>query len=221
MRYLFAAMALLLTSTAFSQVAVVNRFEPLPGKSALTVSYMREAKAIHEAMGVNVAISARTDGTYGYAMLAANWEAYGMFAQSLGTNPAWAAFNNKRSLAPASVQAATTQLNVVSPPAGGATPGGVSQITVWQTTQGNMQALIQGGLGAEPIHEAAGASVSIYAGNNNTMYYMQSFPSFAAWGKFRDTPNPEFQAYMQALQNGDGASGAVIIDQFTNINVGP
>ena len=84
-----------------------------------------------------------------------------------------------------------------------------------------MRDLVQGGLGAEPIHEAAGASVSIYGSNGNTMYYMQSFPSFAAWGKFRDTPIPEFNAYMQSLQNENGGMGAVIVDQFTNINVGP
>lgn len=221
MKILFTVFSLLLASSAFSQVAVVNSFQPLPGKNALTVSYMQEAKAIHDAMGVNVSISSNLDGSYGYAILAPSWEAYGQFAQSLNGNAAWRAFNNKRSAAPASVQTANLQLNVVSPPAGGGGPGGVSQITVWETTTGTMQALIQGGLGAEPIHEAAGASVSIYASGGNTMYYMQSFPNFAAWGKFRDTPNPEFNAYMQSLQNSNGGPGAVIIDQFTTVNLGP
>lgn len=220
MKKLFLVLTMLMASSAFSQVAVVNTFQPLPGKSGLTVSYMREAKAIHDAMGVNVAISSNLDGSYGYAILAQNWEAYGQFAQSLNGNPAWVAFNTKRSIAPASVQTGNIQLNVVSAPTGG-NPGGVSDITVWQTTTGSMQDLIQGGLGAEPIHEAAGANVSIYAGNGNTMYYMMSYPNFAAWGKFRDTPNPEFNAYMQSLQNGDEGTGAEIINRFTNVNVGP
>ena len=96
MKLLFAAMVLLLSSSVFSQVAVVNQFQPLPGKSALTVSYMQEAKAIHDTMGVSVAISSNLDRSYGYAMLAPSWEAYGQFAQSLNGNAAWRAFNAKR-----------------------------------------------------------------------------------------------------------------------------
>lgn len=221
MKILFTILSLLLASSAFSQVAVVNTFQPLPGKSALGVSYMREAKAIHDAMGVTVALSSNTDGSYGYAMLAPSWEAYGKFAQSLNGNPAWIAFNAKRSAAPASVQTGNIQLSIVSPPTGGA-PGGVSEIFVWEPTSGSMQDLIQGALGAKPFHESAGASISIYRDVvNNQMYYMQSFPNFAAWGKFRDTPNPEFNAYMQSLQSTNGGPGAVIVNQFTNINVGP
>ena len=221
MKILFSVLALLVSTSAFSQVAVVNQFQPLPGKSALTVSYMREAKAIHDAMGVTVAISSNLDGSYGYAMLAPSWEAYGRFAQSLNGNAAWSAFNAKRSATPASVQIGHLQLNVISPPAGGTPPGGVSQITVWETTTGSMQDLIQGAMGAKPFHEAQGASISVYAGGGNTMYYMQSFANFAAWGKFRDTPNPQFNAYMQSLQDANGETGAVIVNQITNINVGP
>lgn len=221
MRLLFTVVALLLTSSAFSQVAVVNTYQPMAGKNALTVSYMREAKAIHDAMGVTVAISSNTDGSYGYAILAPSWEAYGQFAQSLPQSAAWRAFNAKQTAAPAAVQTGNIQLAIVSPPTGGP-PGGVSEIFVWETTTGSMQDLIQGALGAEPIHEAAGASVSVYRDVvNNQMYYMQSFPNFAAWGKFRDTPNPEFNAYMQSLQRTNGGTGAVIVNQFTNINVGP
>ena len=53
-------------------------------------------------------------------------------------------------------------------------------------------------MGAKPIHERAGASVSVYTGGGR-MYYLMGFENFEAWGKNRDAPNPEFQAFMQSL----------------------
>ena len=46
------------------------------------------------------------------------------------------------------------------------------------------------------------------------MYYLMSFENFEAWGKNRDTPNPEFQAYFQSLDTG----GAIIVDQITAVS---
>ena len=69
-------------------------------------------------------------------------------------------------------------------------------------------------MGAKPIHERAGASVSILTGGGR-MYYLMRFENFEAWGKNRDTPNPEVQAYVQSLPGTAGSRGAIIVDQFT------
>ena len=50
------------------------------------------------------------------------------------------------------------------------------------------------------------------------MYYLQQFENMAAWGRFRDTPNPEFNAYMQSLRaSGNAVPFAVIVNQVTQI----
>jgi hypothetical protein len=99
-------------------------------------------------------------------------------------------------------------------------PGSATQVIVWEATAGNMGALIEGALGAKPIHERAGANVSIYAGPGSRMwmYYLQQFENKVAWGKFRDTPNPEFNAYMQSLGfTGNAAPVGAIVDTITQI----
>jgi len=79
-----------------------------------------------------------------------------------------------------------------------------------------MANLIQGAMGAKPIHERAGANVQIYSAAGNTMYYLTAFPNASAWGRYRDTPNPEFNQYMQGLgaQN-NGNLGAVVVERTT------
>ena len=92
-------------------------------------------------------------------------------------------------------------------------PGTVTQVFVWEPTGGTMAELIEGAMGAKPIHERAGASVSVSAGGGR-MYYLMRFENFEAWGKNRDTPNPEFLAYFQSLD----ADGAIIVNQITAVS---
>jgi cysteine synthase len=220
MRSILAALILLYSSSLLAQVAAVNVFVPPPGKAQFTAQYFLEAKGIHEALGAQVALSNDLKGHFRYAMLFENWEAYGEFSQSLGSSEAWQAFQAKRIRNPAAVQTDNLLLNqVAAPSANVGGPGSVTQITVWELTAGGtMGEMIEGGLGAKPIHERAGANVSIYAGGGNRMYYLQQFENMAAWGRFRDTPNPEFNAYMQSLRaSGNAVPFAVIVNQVTQI----
>jgi hypothetical protein len=47
------------------------------------------------------------------------------------------------------------------------------------------------------IHEKAGASVNIMVDQSQNMHYVMNFDDWEAWAKVQDTPNPEFQAFMQ------------------------
>ena len=215
MKSIIAAVILIFPSSAFAQVASVNVYQPVPGGVTLTVEYFQEGKAILEAAGAQVAMSFDLKGTFRFATLFDNWEAYGRFVQSLLTNASWGAFQNKIG----STRAATQTNNLLLDQRAAATnrptgPGTITQTTVWEPTTGTMAQLVEGAMGAKPIHERAGASVSVYTGGGR-MYYRMSFENFEAWGKSRDTPNPEFQAYMQSLLTA-GSLGAIIVDQSTS-----
>ena len=213
MKSIIAAVILIFPSSAFAQVASVNVFQPLPGGAPLTAEYFQEAKVILEAAGARVGMSLDLKGNYRFATLFDNWEAYGRFAQSLPTNESWGAFQNKIAGTRAANQTDNLLVNqraVATNPVRG--PGTVTQTTVWEPTTGTMAQLVEGAMGAKPIHERAGASVSISTGGGR-LYYLMRYENFEAWGKFADTPNPEFQAYMQSL----GTGGAIIVDQITAV----
>ena len=217
MKSIIAAVILIFPSSAFAQVVSVNVYQPVPGGAQLTAEYFQEAKAILQAAGAQVFISSDLKGTFRFATLFDNWEAYGRFAQSLPTNESWGAFQNKIADTRSAIQTDNLLLDqraVATNPVTG--PGTVTQMTVWEpTTTGTMAQLVEAAMGAKPIHERAGASVSVSTGGGR-MYYRMSFENFEAWGKNRDTPNPEFRAYMQSLGT-PGSPGAIIVDQITAV----
>lgn len=219
MKTITAILLFLVSTSVYTQVAVVNVYQPLPGKSPLTMQYMSEARTIHQAAGVQVALTYDLKGIYRYALFFENWESYGQFTMDMRENAAWLAFQTRISSSPSATQIDNLLLNQRAAAAAGGGPGSVTQVTVWLLPpEGNMADLVRGGMGAKPIHEKAGAAVSIYAEGGNTMYYLMRFDDMAAWGKFRDTPNPEFSAYMQSQVDPEtGRLGADIIEQYTMV----
>jgi len=220
MKSVLAAVVLIFSTSTFAQVVSVNVFEPLAGKGPLTAQYFREARGILQAAGAGVALSNDLDGTYRFAVVFENWEAYGNWFSSLATNADWAAFQGRIAANPSALQTDNILLNGVSVAEAGGGPGAVTQVTVWEVTTGTMGQLVQGGLDAKPIHERAGSAVSVYTSPGNRMYYLQRYDNMAAWGRDQDTPNPEFQAYMQELgAANNGNLGAVIVDTFTIVGM--
>lgn len=73
---------------------------------------------------------------------------------------------------------------------------------------------MQDGTGAKPIHEAAGARVSVYRDPLNNMHYVMMFEDAQAWGKCQDTPISEFQACMQSLDN-SGPEASILVHVTT------
>ena len=212
MKSIIAAVILISPSSAFAQVVSVNVFQPVPGGAQLTAEYFQEAKAIMQAAGAQVTTSSDLKGAFWFATLFDNWEAYGRFAQSLPTNESWGAFQNKIAGTRAANQTDNLLLNRRDVPTNPVTgPGTVTQTTVWEPTGGTMAQLVATAMGRKPIHERAGASVSVYTGGGR-MYYRRSFENFEAWGKSRDTPNNR-DGSMSGVPYG---SRAIIVDQITS-----
>jgi len=208
MKYVIAVATLLFSSSLFAQVLAVNTFQPLPGGMPQSLAYAAEAKAIHEAMGAGVSIGVTTEGNMDYAVAFENWEAYGQWLMALNSNERWLAFQAKISGSPSATQIDNRMLTSIAqgtPPGSGA----LYQVYMWEpgSGAGAVQNLMQGGIGAKPIHENRGANVSVYRDALNKMYYVMTWPDAASWGRFQDTPIPEFQAYMQSLDTtGPGAA---------------
>ena len=221
MKSIVIAFILVFSSSTFAQVVSVNVYQPVAGGAPQVTQSFREASAIIQASGAGVAISNDLSGTYRFATVHENWEAYGEWYASLGTNADFAAFQAKTARAAAAVQTDNIRLRTIVAAEAGPGPGSVTQITVWETTTGPMGRMLQAGRDAKVIHEKEGAAVSIYASGNDTMYYMQRYDNMAAWGKVQDTPNSaEFNSFMQGLlAEGNGDLGAVVVDTFTNVSL--
>lgn len=208
MRLLLALIFATFATVSSAGVLVVNVFQPLPGKANLTASYMNEARQIINDMGQQAGFTSDMKGIYRFNMYFESYEAYGAFSQRIGSNPAWQAFQAKTSASPSATQIDNLMLQeqIQGP---GVNPGNVSDVTVWNVPPFQMQQAVEGARGAIEHHVnqgAMGASVWSYAGQ---MYYITTHESLEAWGKFRDTPNPAFGAYM--MSQVDPATGVLPI----------
>lgn len=201
MRLLIALSLLCFSTFGHAQVLVVNLYQPLPGKAGLTASYMHEAQEIHSSLGLQTSFSSDLAGMYRYNMLFDNYEAFGKYVTTLNSSPAWQAFLAKTGASPSATQVDNLLLNQRR--AGPAvSPGMVTQVTVWEAPPGNMPRMLEAAMGSVAHHERQGAAgVSVWSEGNTTMYYATHHESMEEWGKFRDTPNPGFNAYMQSQVN--------------------
>jgi len=221
MKSIFIALILVFSTCAFAQVVSVNVYQPVAGGAPQVTQSFREAKAILETSGAGVSISNDLSGTYRFATFFENWEAYGEWYASLQNNTDFAAFQAKTAREAAAIQTDNIRLRTIASAEPGAGPGSVTQVTVWETTTGPMARMLQAGRDAKVIHEKEGSAVSVFASGNNTMYYLQRYDNMAAWGKAQDIPNSaEYRAFFQGLvAEGNGDVGAVIVDQFTMVDL--
>ena len=205
MRFLIVLMFSLVSTLSHAAMLVVNVYQPLPGKALLTASYMQEAQTILRDMGYQANFSNDLAGTYRFNMYFEDWESYGEMYQRLGSSMAWAAFNAKISASPSATQIDNLLLNEVK--AGpGAQPGMVTESTAWTSPLPDRNAFIQSAMGAAPLHEKQGAmGVSIWADAFN-VYYITHHQNMQAFGRFRDTPNPEFQEYFASARQNSTAT---------------
>ena len=190
------AIGLLLSISAFAiaDVLEVNIWKSMPGMAPQTFQYGAEARAIHEDLGASVIIGADTDGRMHYALTFENWAAWAKFNAKADASEAWGAFIAKINQNPSAELEDNYLLNVASP---GAPLAGAYQVFIWEPELGRGADMFQAGMEAKAIHEKAGVSVSINFDQLNRMHYLVSFNSWDAWAKFADTPNEEFNAFMQ------------------------
>jgi hypothetical protein len=190
--------SILTSSSAIAQVLEVNIWKPIVGKVPLTYEYAMEAKAIQEKLGATVSIASDLDGRMHFALSFDNWSNWAEFGNKMADSKDWAGFIGKINAEPSAELESNYLLNVVSP----GEDGPVYQVFVWEANPGQVNTLIENTLEAKAIHEKGGASVGVYVDQLNHVHYGMSFPSWEAWAKFQDTPNPEFQNWMsQQNQN--------------------
>ena len=198
MRTIAFGLLLLISSLATADVLEVNIYKSMPGKGQTTIQYGQEAKAIQEKLGGSVILGAALDGRMHYAMRFDNWAAWSEFGAKLHGSEEWTAFIAKISKNPS----ADLEENYLLNSAGPLATGGVYQVFIWEPELGRGGDLFQNAAKAEAIHEKTGADVSILSDQLNNLHYVMFFENWDAWAKFQDTPNAEFQAFMQeASQN--------------------
>lgn len=200
MRLLIALLFTFITTLSHAQLLVVNVYQPLAGKASLTASYMQEAQSILRDMGYQANYSSDLAGIYRFNTYFESWESYGEFFQGLGSSPRWAAFMAKVSTSPSAMQIDNLLLNEVK--AGpGVEPGMVIESTMWDVPLPERGAFMAAAMGSVPHHERQGAvGVSIWA-NAFNVYYSTHHENMRSFGRFRDTPNPEFGEYFRSQQN--------------------
>ena len=194
MRTTLVAILLSISVAASAQVAQVNVWRSMPGKQALTAEYGEEASAIHAKLGANAVVSFDTQGRMLYALLFENWTQWALFGGKLAQSAEWAAFLGKISATPSAELEDQYLLNTVAAAAGELGP--VFQVFIWEPELGRGNDLFQAAVQAKPIHEKAGAQVTVLADEIGRLFYLMSFESWETWGKFSDTPNPEFQSFL-------------------------
>ncbi|MCZ6830984.1 MAG: hypothetical protein O7F73_15625 [Gammaproteobacteria bacterium] len=194
MRTIVLGVMLLFSSFALADVLEVNIWKSMPGKNQLTMQYGQEARAIMEKMGADVIIGADLEGRLHVATGFKNWAAWARFGSKMDNSKEWAAFLEKIAANPSAEREDHYLLNTPAP----GRVGKVYQVFIFEPELGRGGDLVQSGMQAKTIHEKAGARITIHVDQLGKMHYLMSFDSWDAWGKFQDTPNPEFQAFMQA-----------------------
>jgi hypothetical protein len=193
MRTIVFALMLSLSSLTTAQVLEVNIWKSLPGQNQLTIQYGQEAVAINNKLGGNASIGVDLAGRMHFVLAFENWAAWAKHTGKLQASKEWGAMLERFSKNPS---AELEDNYLLDTPAAGA-DGNVYEVYVFQPVLGRGGDLFRGGMEAKAIHEKAGANVTIHADQLGNMHYVLNFDSWDDWGKFRDTPNPAFQAFMQ------------------------
>ena len=81
---------------------------------------------------------------------------------------------------------------------------------------GKTEQTTQAGLAAKAIQEKQGVNVSVAIDRLNRMHYVINHDSWIAYGKFHETANPEFQAFM--AKQGENP-GSKLIRTYTGSEV--
>lgn len=180
MKRLTTFLLLCFSGAAWADVAIVNIWEPHPGKAGQLFQNGMEAKPIHEKLGANVAISADQDGNMHYAVIFESWEALGRFQDAGSTSVEWQAFWQRVSQEPTADLQRSYMIN--NPVVAKAQP--VAMVYSWDVEQGATPAFLAICEGARKIHERLGASIGINIDELGDVHYEMTFPSWEAWGKY-------------------------------------
>ena len=195
MRLMIAAATLLVCSLAHSAALNVTIWQPYPGKTSLMMEQAMAAKAIQEKLGATVTMGLENTGRMHYAVGGFdNWQAWAKYAAKLQASAEWAAWLERAQANPGSAQEENYLLNVLPGSNGGGT---TYQVFIWEPRDGRINELLAAAAEAKAIHEKAGARVGINVDQMQRMHYVMNFDDLDHWAKMQDTPNPEFEAFLE------------------------
>lgn len=199
----FAAMAF--SAAAQAQVLEVFIWKALPGVSnanpQLFANGLR-AKAIQGKHGAQVSVARDQMNNMHFSLMHENYAAMNEFYKNLNQDEANAEFWRDGNANPIAELTESYLLDVVAEGKGGP----VYEVFIWQPLPGKVGAMIQGAMGAKPLHDKIGlGSVSILMDRLNRLHYLIQFESWEQHAKFWDTPNPAFNEYMEKLNQDPSA----------------
>ena len=209
--------ALLIGMQAKAEVLEVAIWDPLPGVSngaQQSIANAMKVKAIHEKHGAQVSVARDQMGRIHYAMRHDSYAAMTKFYGAAMADEDLAKFWEGANANPTADMVANYMLDVVAP--GGNGP--IYEVFIWQPLPGMTGAMFEAGMGAKPIHEKAGAKVTILRDRLNRMHYLLNFDSWEDMAKFWDTPNPEFEAYMQKVNQ---TPSAELVKNYRGFEIQP
>ncbi|MEJ2088226.1 MAG: hypothetical protein P8Y69_07095 [Gammaproteobacteria bacterium] len=200
-RILICTMLLLAGSLAHAAALTVTIWKPIPGRAADMMEDAAAAKAIHEKLGASVTLGVENTGRLHYAIGGfENWQAWAAWLTKLQASTEWAEWQARTGANPAALQEENFILNVIpgtADPVGGDNPGSVYQVFIWDPPGTQVDRLVEAAMEAKAIHEKSGITVGINIDQMQRMHYVMNYRDWAHWAKVQDTPNEEFQAFMQ------------------------
>jgi hypothetical protein len=194
MRVLVLGLLLSISSWTVADVLDVNIWKAMPGKNRMLVKYAAEAQAIQQKLGANASVGRDMEGRIHTVTNFKNWAEWAAFGEKLQGSSAWGKFLDKIDKNPSAELEDNYLLNT---PLSGGSGGEVYQVFIWKAELGRADDMFQSGMEAAAIHKKAGISVDIHVDQMQNMHYALNFDSWADWAKMQDTPNAEFQAFMQ------------------------
>jgi len=189
-------LAMLCASGAWADVAVVNEWQPEPGRAADMYAAAVEARAIHEKLGATVWIGTDQEAHMHYVLSFADWGAWAKFDAALQASKDWAAWIAKyTSTTPAAMNVNVLYLD--QPLVAKSTP--VTIVYGWKVNPGKGAAFMALAQEAAGIHAKLGASPGINVDDLGNVWYETACESWAAWATFDAAlrKSPEWAAFLK------------------------
>jgi len=224
-QYLFMALILSISSTAFTEVLEVYNWKSDPGKSQQMLNNIAEAAEIHTELGATVGVYALNIGSENqidYVLRFDNQESWGKFKDNLATSDKFQRFWEKVSRYPTGeLQMSLSGVNLDPTKKAADFPGPfVYGVWVWDPSPGYEAQLLQNFARAAEIHESLGARAEGYAegfGGTGNYHYILFFDNWTEMGNFFSKANnsKELAEFNASLEPG----GATLVRSFSGSTV--
>ncbi len=189
---IFVSLALVVSLSAYSEVAEVYSYKANPGKGAAMIDNMVEAAAIQRALGAHVAINQLDVGSeqqIDYVIRFDSIEEWGDMKDKLQANEDWNNFQSKVAANPSgTLQLSFAASNLDANEKSSSFPNsGVFGVWVWEVANGKLPEVLENFAQAKVIHEKLGARIEYYSeglGLPNTLHYVALFDDWSDMASF-------------------------------------